>query len=368
MKGIFHRGSAAALAAVIALPCLASPKETLLDLEGLDARKLEQPLHMKFCIYDPLGAKGDIFSYAKDLALEGRKWNLFAELKAYTDERIAAEDFKAGQCDGVAISTLRAKQFNIFVGSVDSVGSLPTYQHMRTLLSTITKPRMAPYFINDPYQVVGIVPLGAIYVMVRDRSINSVEKAAGKKVAVLEWDKSQAKMVQQLGAQPVASDVTNFAGKFNNGQVDIIAAPALAFKPLELYRGIGTQGAIYRFPLAQMTGCIIINRAKLLKQVPYLDLKLRKIREYGATQMETAFRVIDKAEKEIDSRYWMDLTPADKERYTIMMRQARIQMTREGFYDPKMMSLLKRIRCKHDPANAECSSPEEYFEKKTTLP
>ncbi|MFX4729001.1 putative solute-binding protein, partial [Acinetobacter baumannii] len=82
------------------------------------------------------------------------------------------------------------------------------------------------------FEVVGIAPLGAAYVMVRDRAINSVETAAGKKVAVLEWDRSQAKMVQQMGAQPVASDITNFASKFNNGQVDIIAAPAVAFKPL----------------------------------------------------------------------------------------------------------------------------------------
>ena len=42
-------------------------------------------------------------------------------------------------------------------------------------------------------------------------------------------------MVQQVGAQAVSADVTNFGAKFNNHQVDIIGAPA-AFKPLELQK------------------------------------------------------------------------------------------------------------------------------------
>jgi hypothetical protein len=41
------------------------------------------------------------------------------------------------------------------------------------------------------------------------------------------------------------------------------------------------------------------------------------------------------------------------------MREARISMTKEGFYDPKMMALLKKIRCKFEPTMAECSSKEE---------
>lgn len=42
--------------------------------------------------------------------------------------------------------------------------------------------------------------------------------------------------MQAMGAQPVASDISNFFGKFNNGQVDIIACPAVAYQPLELIR------------------------------------------------------------------------------------------------------------------------------------
>ena len=56
-------------------------------------------------------------SQAKDLALEAKKWNVNAELRLYTDERVAAEDFKAGQCELVTLSLL---PFGWFVVSLFS--------------------------------------------------------------------------------------------------------------------------------------------------------------------------------------------------------------------------------------------------------
>jgi len=315
------------------------------------------------CLFDIMGKSGDVYSRAKDLTLLARKWNVYTEIKVFTDERIAAENFKAGQCEAAGISTLRARQFNQFIGSVDAVGAIPTYAHMRTLLHTLLDPKLIPLSITEPYQIVGVMPIGALYVMVNDRQIDSIEKAAGKRVAVLDWDKSQAKMVQQLGAQPVASDITNFAGKFNNGQVDIIAAPAIAFKPLELYRGLGDKGAIYRFPLAQITGSLVINRDMLKQKLPDLDQKMLSLRavavQFLDQVLDQMFAFIDKEEAAIPAKYWMTLKPSDQVRYNLMMRESRIQMTKDGFYDPRMMKVLKKVRCKIEPANAECSLKDE---------
>lgn len=323
-------------------------------------KPLDKPLHVKVCIFDPIGNSGPAVSYAKDLVLQARRWNVFLDIRAFTDERVAAEDFKAGQCDAVALSTFRAKQFNKFIGSFDAVGALQDYNQVRTAMNTIyTNPKVAPYLIDGPYQVGGIVPIGAVYVMVNDRSINSIEKAAGKKVAVLDFDKSQAKMVERLGAQPVPSDITNFSGKFNNGQVDIIAAPAIVFRPLELYRGLGDKGGIYRMPLVMMSGSVVFRREKFLKEIPDLDDKLQKIRNFAVTYLDQAYKLIDSVEKDIPERYWMDLTAEDKDKYFRMMREARLIMMQDGTYDPKMLSLLKKVRCKHNPASYECSLKDE---------
>jgi hypothetical protein len=42
-----------------------------------------------------------------------------------------------------------------------------------------------------------------------------------------------------------------------------------------------------------------------------------------------------------------------------MLRTARIEMTKQGYYDPKMIGLLKKIRCKLNPTQAECSQTGE---------
>jgi hypothetical protein len=323
-------------------------------------KALDRPLNISFCIFDPMGNQGDIYSYAKDLAVEGRKWNVFAELKPYTDEGVAAEDFKAGQCDGVVITTLRARQFNKFMGSIDAIGAVPTYAHMRSVLQGLMgNPKVLPLTISGPYQIATITPIGNAYIMVRDRSLDTVEKVAGKKIAVMDWDKSQARMIQRLGAQAVPSDLTNFAGKFNNGQVDVIAAPAIVFRPLELYRGLGSKGAIFDVPLVSLTGSVVINRARLLEKVDDLDLKIEKIQLYEVAQIDRIFRIIAAAEKDIDAHYWATVLPEEKIKYQHMMREARISLTREGVYDPRMMSILKRVRCRYAPGDAECTQTEE---------
>lgn len=306
-----------------------------------------------FCIYDPLGTHGDAYGMAQDQALIARSWGVEMTLKAYTDERVAAEDFKAGVCDGVAITTIRARQFSPFVGSIDSVGALPSSNHMRKLEEVLANPKMAAHMINGRYEVVGIIPMGAAYVMVTDRSINTVEKAAGKKVAVLDLDKAQAKIVQALGAQPVASDLSNFAGKFNNHQVDILVAPIILYRPMELHKGVGTKGAIYRFPLGQISATMLIHRDKFPADFG------QKCRSYVLSQMEKAFTLIAKAEKDVPANQWMNLPPADEARYFSMMRDARIMLTQEGIYDKNMMKLLKNVRCKMAPGNPECVLKDE---------
>ncbi|GAC1369689.1 MAG: DUF6091 family protein [Aquirhabdus sp.] len=316
---------------------------------------------LTLCVYDPLGARGDAFGYAKDYVLQMPRFGITnpVELKAYTNEAIVAEDFKAGQCDGAIMSTLRARQFNKFTGSLDSIGAVPSKAALNLALQALSSKQMAPKMIEGDYEVVGMIPLGAAYIMVSDRKINTLAKAAGKKIAVLDYDKSQAKLVQKVGAQPVSVDLTTISGKFNNHQVDIIAGPAVIFKPLELSKGMtgpsGTiTGAVIRFPVIQITATMVVRKSKFTNEEAN-----QKIREYVNSQIGTAYKYIDNAEKEIDAKYWMDVPAADKVGYMKLMRESRIDLTKDGSYSPEMMKLLKKVRCKTDPSNFECAMPEE---------
>ena len=69
---------------------------------------LEKPLYLSVCLFDILGKNGDVYSRAKDLTLLARRWNVFVDIQVFMDERITAENFKAGQCEAAGISTLRA--------------------------------------------------------------------------------------------------------------------------------------------------------------------------------------------------------------------------------------------------------------------
>lgn len=301
------------------------------------------------CVWDITGTQGDVFNMMKDYKLAAARWGGNLELRPYTDEKIASEDFKAGQCDAVMMTGLRGRQFNGFTGSLDSLGTMPAYEHVRQVLATLTKPGAAPLMVSGNYEVGGIAPMGAAYLFVNDRSINSVGKLSGKKIAVLDYDKAQAKMVQKVGAQPVASDITNFAGKFNNGSVDIIGAPAAAFKPLELFKGLGTKGAIVQFPLVQISLQLYLRKDRFPEGFG------QKSREYMFSQYERAMKLVTAAEREIDKKYWMQIPAADQDKYLQMIREARIALTNEGIYDKRAMKMLRQVRCKITPAEAECS-------------
>lgn len=353
-----------ALLAGLHLPAHAgSAGEAAADAMQAEAKALMAPLpkpvHMSFCVFDLEGNNGDIAGMARSIAKDAQAWNLMIDVKVYTDERVAAEDFKAGQCEGVAISTLRAKEFNHTIGSIDAPGNLPSYAALKELLTQLSAPAFATLGINGRYQVVGVVPIGAVYVMVNDRNINSLEKAAGKRVVVMDWDKTESEMISAIGAQPVPADLTNFAAKFNNGQADIIPAPVMAYKPLELYKGVGTRGGIIRFPLLQATGSILIRRDLMLPKIPDLDRRLALIRELGLRHLDDIIRIFTHAEDEIPAKVWINLKPDDAKRYAHMLREARLHLTQQGNYEPVMMSLLKRVRCKLNPEDAECAMFDE---------
>ena len=305
------------------------------------------------CVFDLLGTSGDVYTMMKDYALAANGWGAKVTLKPYTDERVASEDFKAGQCDAVALTGMRGRQFNSFVGSIDAIGAVPSNAAARAVMQLVSKPQLATDMVQNGYEVAGVTPMGSAYLFVNDRSINTLAKAAGKKIAVLDYDKAQARMVQRVGAQPVSADITTFGGMFNNGQVDIVGAPAIAFKPLELHKGLGSKGAIAKFPILQVTGNIIIRQNKFPAGFG------QKSREWVATQLPRALAMVEKTEKDIPAKYWMEIPANDQVGYIKLMREARIELTKEGFYNTKMMSLLKRVRCQQNPSSFECALKDE---------
>ena len=332
----------------------ASSKQLLIGLGLCAATSLVQAKQV-VCVFDLVGKSGDVYALMKDYQLAAKNWGADIELRVAQNEAVIAEDFKAGKCDGISVTGMRGRQFNDFTGSLDAIGAIPNLKLAVKVMQGLANPTFSKYMVKGKYEIAGVIPVGDAYLMVNDRNINTVAKAAGKKIAVLDYDQAQKIMVQQVGAQAVSSDVTNFGSKFNNGQVDIIGAPAAAFKPLELHKGLGSKGAIVNYTILQVTGNIIIRPERFPKGYG------QQSREWVKAQLPRAFDILGKMKADIPMKYWMDVPAADKSGYQKMMREARINLTQQGVYDKRMMKLLWQFRCKEDAKNFECGLQDENY-------
>ncbi|MBD3655218.1 MULTISPECIES: putative solute-binding protein [Marinobacter] len=330
-------------------------RKSLAALALTAAAPLAVAAPVKMCVFDVIGANGDVYNMVKDYALEMKAQGVDFELKPYTDEGVAVGDFNAGQCDAVAATDLRTRPFNRFTGSISAVGAIPTYDDLKTVLATLAQAKAAPLMKENGYEVLGIIPAGAGYLFVNDRSIDTAGELAGKRMATLDYQKDAIHMVNHVKATVVPSDITNFAGKFNNGSVDTAYAPAFAYEALELYKGIGENGGVVDYPLAQLTIQVIAKEGVLDADTA------QKSREVAWGMYGQAMDLITRLEKAIPEEKWIRIPEKDIQGYQEMFRENRLQL-RDGaagapkVYHPKMMGLLSKIRCASNPGASECTA------------
>jgi hypothetical protein len=316
------------------------------------------------CVWDIAGKSGDTSSMALDYVVAMQKQGVDMELKTYVDERVAVEDFRSGQCAGVIATSFRVKPFNAVSTSMDSLGSATivrngkidvpgSYEVVRKVIQLFSGPKGGKLMVEGNYEVGGILPIGAAYPIVRDRAINSVEALAGKRIAAFDYDKSQAAMISKIGATPVSVDLTSIGPRFNNGGVDMITLPAIAYKPMELYKGIGTKGAIGRFPI------MIPTIQMILKHDKFPEGFGEKSRQFWLSQFDRAMGLVNNAEKGIPVATWLDLPPENIPKYVLMLRESRIEISKQGMYNKQTLNIMKRVRCSINSADSECTTVNE---------
>lgn len=65
--------------------------------------------------------------------------------------------------------------------------------------------------------------------------------------------------------------------------------------------------------------------------------------------------MVKRLEAGIPAKYIVQLPKEDEVRYQKILREGRINLTKQGVYDPVMMSVLKRARCTVERTSFECS-------------
>lgn len=307
----------------------------------------------RVCVFDLLGKSGEAYQVMEEWALMAKTWRTEIDLVSYQNEAQAEKDFEQGKCDGVYMTSMRARSYNKFAGSVDAIGAVPSYAIAQKAISFAldkrNRHRLSSKIGNQSFEVAGISQIGLAYIYVKDKKLNTIEQIKGKKFAVLGYDEAQKIVVKSLGGQAVLSDISDIAKKFNNGQADIMAAPAYAYKPLELDKGLGNDGAIITFPAVNMTMDLIIRPDKFSSNFG------ENSRTWFLSHLKSNFAVIQRIEADLPAKYKINLSNEDKTRYQQILREARMGLTKRGIYDATMMSVLKRARCTVERTNFECS-------------
>ena len=223
----------------------------MLGLLGADASAAT------ICVYDPGGKTGDYYRMVEQFSLQQ---DGEIEIKIYTDEATAVNDYRAKSCDGVLATGVRLQKFNNFPTTLEAIGGLPSYDLLKQLLSTLSKsPKAAAMLKKGEHETAGIIPIGAAYLFVRDRNIDTVGELSGIRIGAFDYDEPSKTMVERVGATLVPVDLGTLGPKFNNGDVDAVYVSAPACGPFELERGLGTKGGIVQLPLAQASLQLIVR-------------------------------------------------------------------------------------------------------------
>lgn len=305
------------------------------------------------CVFDLSGASGDYFAFMKDYALAAQKWSVEISLRPYNKEESAINDYKQGKCDAVSATSFTTREFNKFTGSINAVGAIPNNTVAKNLLLVLGSPKLAPEMVENGHEVLGALPIGSAYLTMKDRTINSMTEIEGKRVAVLASDPVQQRMIKRIGGTPVFMEVDTAGLRVQDRNVDIVPLPSYSFDAFEVYRALGTKGGISRFPVSFMTMNLIA------RQKAFPENFAAKSRLWFSAQSPRLMKKIQYYDNKVPERFWLDVPASEQSGYFHIIRQMRLEFVQNQTYHPKMMNLLKRLRCQQDAQNFECKSKGE---------
>lgn len=301
-----------------------------------------------WCVYDIAGNRGDIMQLMKDYVIAAKSWNMSINTKVYQNEEQAVQDYNNKKCDGLVASTFITKSLNNFTGSIGAVGLIPDNQVAKSVFMALASPSIAGSMIENGHEVVGWMPLGNAYFMVRDNRLNSITQLAGRRLSVLKYDLSQQRMAKRVGAQPVVITFDNAGQKFINDEIDILAAPIYAYQPLQLNQALGYRGGVINFPVS------FISLNFLIRQHAFPTGYGQKSRDWFKARTPRMMQNVVQWERTLPNKYWYDIPAADRSAYQRLLAQLRKEFIKTRVYDPALISMVLRINCRVNPQYFEC--------------
>lgn len=304
------------------------------------------------CTWDPVGKNGPVISFFSELIPKAMSWGLDLKFVPYEDENAAAEGLASGKCDIAIVTAILSRDFVPFAGTLDAIGGITSEKKLKEALAAISSPKANSIMSHDGYEMVASLPVGSMFAFVNDRKISGIDKFKGKRIAILNDDIQTKTFAELSGAHPISTTLSNFHHYFNDGTVDIVLMPALAYNTFELYRGLGDRGGILDIRL--FYGMI----QAISRKSAFPDDFGTKMRRYIVGRLSNIIHLIKEAESTIPHKYWIKTSQETKEELEYFYKDIRLTLKAKNKFSPKALSMLWKIRCHSSPQREECVMPK----------
>ena len=304
------------------------------------------------CAWDPVGMNGPVIAFFSELIPIAQTWGLDLSFIPYEDENQVSIDLKERKCDIGIVTAILSRDFVQFAGTLDAIGGITSERKLNKTLAAISSPKAVDLMSEGDYEVVASLPVGSMFAFVNDKNINGIDRFSGKTLAVLNGD-IQTKMFAELsGAVPIKVTLSNFSEHFNNGDLDIVLMPALAYNTFELYKGLGDKGGILDIRLFYgMLQAISIKSS-------FSEDFGTKMRRYIVNRAKNISTMINNAEKQIPQKYWIHTDQKTKDELEHFYKNIRLVLKVTDRFDSRALSLLWKVRCHASPEREECEMPK----------
>jgi hypothetical protein len=294
-------------------------------------------------------------AFFSDLIPKALSWGVDLKLIPYENENAAAEDLASGKCDIAIVTAILSRDFVPFAGTLDAIGGITSEEKLKETIAAISSSKANEVMSSGEYEMIASLPVGSMFAYVNDRKINGVDKFLGKKVAILNGDIQTKTFAELSQAIPVATTLSNFHHYFEEGKVDIVIMPALAYNAFELYQGLGEDGGILDIRL--FYGMIqAIARTSSLPDGFGL-----KVRKYMVGRLGNIINMIQVAEQAIPNKYWIKTSQDTKDDLEHLYKDIRLTLKAQDQFNAKALSMLWKIRCHSSPNRDECILPKEQI-------
>jgi hypothetical protein len=306
-----------------------------------------------FCVWDPLGKAGPISSTVDDQKLRSLHYGMDLTVITFQDEIELLDALRTDdRCDAALIRGSVAMEFNKFAGTIEAIGGMRQREQVHLLMQVLANPRMASRLTDDEYTVLGVATMGASYRFTSDRTKRSLADFKNQLLAVEAIDPSRSEFVSAIGAKPASGSMMSNVQSYADGKVKGMISPIIAYLVMgtgQISRDVG----IFDTPVAQSTIQLIGHTEKFPPGLAQI------LREDFLFKFDNYARRVDNEMALIPGEFWMKDTKADVQKMDQLALDVRLKLREEGYYDPAMLRLQRKIRCKFEPARSECTNPKE---------